>query len=69
MFGFCVYLGIAEVAGKVGGLDGGGGVVHVVMQMCARRSLLRGVVFSAQPWWADVMLGSGLGFVLSFGSC
>lgn len=26
-------------------------------------------VLAAQPWWADVMPGSGLGFMLSFGSC
>lgn len=26
-------------------------------------------VLAPQPWWADVMPGSGLGFMLRFGSC
>lgn len=31
--------------------------VHAYVCMCTRALL--GVVFAAQPWWADVMLGSG----------
>lgn len=38
----------------VGCGGGGGSAVHVYVHM---RTI--GVVFSAQPWWADVMLGSG----------
>lgn len=59
-------------SGRIGGwLDGGGcGVqawcVCTNAHVCACTPALQGC---AQPWWADVMLGSGLGSVLSIGSC
>lgn len=49
----------------VGGWMGGVGLrcAHCDADVCVCAGL------SARPWWADVMPGSGLGFMLSFGSC
>lgn len=47
--------------GGIGGwLDGGGSGVRARVYICVYVHMSTiGVVFSAQPWWADVMLGSG----------